>query len=268
MSSTPPPAAAPVAGSDRLFGLLLGAFAVSFAVEMTAAVRHLQSGWGDLVFWLLASALLWLVWRERAGAGRAWLCAAWVIGVATLVEMPVAARTFLFGPFVYSDLSRPSVAALPVAVPLSWWVIVGGAYLAVERLWGEWRAGVSALTALVAVELAMLIMPVAVLVRHEREWLNIGGYYGIPWEYFAGFFILALGLTLGLVFLGDNRSDAESRQHRQTWVPSAVLLAVVCLFGAAALREGLWLAAGFGAINAVLTVSVLADYLRRRGRPA
>jgi uncharacterized membrane protein len=249
------------------FRLAAGAFGAAIAGELACQAMLGPAGagvWGWLAFLAAAGWVVGLVWRERVGVLRAWLCCAWVMTMS-LCAMRLAARSgFLFGQIEFPGHEPLSIAQVPVTVPLLWWLIVGGSYPVVEELWGELRAGVSVFTALVTVQVALMVLPVVGNLRDYWSWPEGGAYLGMPWSGLAAWFMLGLVLTLGLVIMGDNWSSAEARTRRQAWTPAAVLLAltVVCL--GANLLGRLWLAATFSAANAVLFGAVVVWYLRDR----
>jgi uncharacterized membrane protein len=101
--------------------------------------------------------------------------------------------------------------------------------------------------------------------RDYWRWPLGGAFFGMPWAVLAAWFALALGLSLGLVILGDNWSSAEARTRRQAWTPAAVLLTLTIICLGANLQAGLWLAVAFSAANTVLFGAVVVWYLRDRG---
>lgn len=258
------------------FRLAVGLFSAAATAELAGQAARGPAGAGPAGWLALLGSAGWvvgLVWRERVGVFRAWLCAVWVM-LTSLVVMNLAARNgFLFGNLAFTGPEWPALAGVPLSVPLLWWLVVGGSYLVVEGLWGEWRAGVSVFTALITVQLALMIMPFLSRLRGYWRWAADstgsppagGGLFGMPWTVLAAWFSVGLVLTFGLVILGDNWSSAEARTRRQAWTPAAVLLTltVVCL--GANLLAGLWLAVAFSAANGVLFGAVLVWYLRDRG---
>ena len=243
------------------------------AVELAAQAVRGGDGAGPVGWLLLLAAAAWLiglVWRERVGVARAWLCFGWVALPSLAVMLLAERHGFLFGRIAFGGRETLRFGAVPLSVPLLWWLVVGGAYLVVEGLWGEMRAGISAFTAVITVQLALMLLPFVGAVRDYWRWPEApagGRFFAVPWTALAAWLVVALGLSLGLVILGDNWSSAEARSRRQAWVPAAVLLAlsVVCL--CAETRAGLWLAAAFGAANGVLFGTVLIWYLRERDAP-
>ena len=260
------------------FRLAGGIFVALVVGELAAQTVRGGDGAGPAGWLLLLGAASWLVglvWRERVGVARAWLCFAWVALPSLLVMQLAVQRGFLFGPLEFGDRELPRVGPVPLSVPLLWWLVVGGAYLVVEGLWGEMRAGISAFTAVITVQLALMVLPFVGAVRDYWRWpvepaagaSAAGRFFAVPWSVLAAWLVVALGLSLGLVILGDNWSSADARSRRQAWAPAAVLLglSLVCLW--AETRAGLWMAAAFGAANAFLFGTVVVWYLRERTAP-
>lgn len=255
------------------FRLAAGIFAATVAGELAGQAIRGAGGtgaWGWLALLGAGGWVVGLVWRERVGVGRAWLCCVWVM-VMSLLAMRLAQRNgFLFGHIEFTGSEPLLIAQVPLNVPLLWWLILGGGFLVVEGLWGEWRAGVSTFTALVTAQMALMILPVVCSVRGYWRWppgspgsLQGGGaFLGLPWTALAAWFILGLGLALGLVILGDNWSSAEARTRRQAWAPAAVLLALTVVCFGANIFGGLWLAAAFSLANTVLFGAIVVWYLR------
>ncbi len=255
------------------FRAALAAFAAAVGVELAGQALHGPRGAGPTAWLALLATASWvvgLVWRERVGVFRAWLCAVWLLLASLMVMLLATRRGFLFGLLEFPG-GEPAIAGgVPVSVPLLWWLVVGGGFLVVEGFWGDLRAGVSAYTALVAVLMASMILPVVGRLRDYWRWPApanpaAAAFFGMPWVVLAGWFTLALALALGLVMLGDNRSSAEERRRRQAWAPAAVLLALTAVCLGANLAAGLWLAVAFSAANAVLFGMVVVGHLRSPG---
>jgi len=256
----------------RLAGAL---FAGAAAAELGAQAVRGVAGTGPLGWGILLAAGGWvlgLVWRERVGVLRAWVCFAWVAVISLFLMTLAVQRGFLFGPLEFGDREIARVGPVPLSVPLLWWLVVGGGYLVVEGLWGEMRAGISAFTAVVTLQLALMLLPFVGILRDYWRWrpgpapaAPGAGFFAMPWSVLAAWFAVALGLALGLVILGFNWSSPEARRHRQAWAPAAVLLAisVICLSAEAWGR--LWFAAFFGAVNAGVFGTVLVWHLREHG---
>ncbi len=258
------------------FWLVAGVLAVVVAGELAAQAIGGAAGagaWGWLALLGAGGWVVGLVWRERVGVGRAWSCCVWVM-VMSLLAMRLALRNgFLFGRIEFPGAQPLFFARVPLSVPLLWWLALGGGFLVVEGLWGEWRAGVSTLTALVSAQMALMILPVVGRVRGYWRWPAEstgpppagGAVLGVPLKALAAWFILSIALAFGLVIMGDNWSSPEARSRRQAWAPAAVLLALTVVCFGANLLSGLWLPAAFSAANAVLFGAIVVWYLRDGG---
>ena len=255
------------------FRLAAGVFAAIAAGELAGQALRGPVGtgaWGWLALLGAGGWVVGLVWRERVGVGRAWSCCVWVMTMSLLATRLAQRNGFLFGRIEFASNQPLFIARVPLSVPLLWWMIVGGSYLVVEGLWGELRAGVSAFTALVTAQMALMILPVVGSVRGYWRWPAVpnssargsGAFMGLPWTALAAWFILGLSLAFGLVIMGDNWSSAEARTRRQAWAPAAVLLALTVVCFGANMLDGLWFAAMSSAANAVLFGAVVAWYLR------
>jgi uncharacterized membrane protein len=249
------------------FRLAAGLFCGAVLGELAGQAVRGPAGagaWGWLAFLAGAGWVVGLIWRERVGVGRAWMCFVWVMATS-LLAMRFATRSgSFFGRIEFPGHELVCIARVPVSAPLLWWLIVGGSYPVVEGLWGEWRAGVSTFTAVVTVQLALMVLPVLGTLRDYWRWPAGGPFLGMPWSGLGAWFVLGLVLALGLVVMGDNWSSAEARTRRQAWAPAAVLLGLTIICLGANLLGRLWLAVAFSAANTVLFGTVVVWYLRDR----
>lgn len=261
------------------FRMAAGVFAAAVAWELAEQAEHGAAGggaWGWLALLAGGGWVVGLAWRERVGVGRAWACWAWVMAMSLLAMRLAQREGFSFGQIEFAGYQPLLLGRVPLSAPLLWWLIAGGGFMVVEGLWGEWRAGVSTFSALVAVQMALMILPVVGPLRGQWRWPvgsatgsppADGVFPGLPWMALAGWFILSLTLAFGLVLLGENRSSAGERARRQAWAPAAVLLALTVICLGANLAQGLWLAVVFSGANAALFGCALAWALRGDRHP-
>lgn len=263
--------------ADWHFRLAAGVFAAVVAGELAAQSFHGARGsgaWGWLALLASGNWVVGLVWRERVGVARAWSCWAWVTGMSFVAARLAQGSGFLFGTIEFTKGQPLELARVPLGVPMLGWLIVGGCFLVIEGLWGEWRAGVSTLTGLATALMAPMVLPVVCTVRGYWRWPAVfgdspeqnGGLPGMLWTGFLAGFFFGVVLAFGLVLMGENLSSTEVRAGRQAWAPAAVILglAIVC-FGAN-VSGGLRLAGAFSAANAALFGAVVVRHLRSGGR--
>jgi hypothetical protein len=246
------------------FRLAGGALVAVVAVELVGQALHGTSGAGPaswLALMLTGAWVLGLVWRERVGIVRAWMCGLWVL-LGGFVAAVLGVRHGLLG---FTGVEPVSISGVPLSVPLLCWVLVGGAYLVVEALWGEWRAGLSLFTALIALQLALMLLPLLGTLRGYARWAD-GPVtpLGVPARMLMSSFIAALLLAFGLVVLGDNWSSAEARNRRQAWVPAAAMLLLTLVCVGPNVLTASWVPIAFTMANGVLFGAVLVWYLRGR----
>jgi hypothetical protein len=240
-------------------------FGAAAAVEGVGTAWRGTEGAGPIGWLALLGAGAWvtgLVWRERLGVVRAWACFAWIMLGSLLTTRLAVRHGFLFGRLEFTGREVVAVGGVPLSVPLLWWLVAAGGFLVVENLWGEWRAGLSAFTATIALQLGLMILPVVGTVRGYWLWSAEAGSAGLSWRLLAGWFTLSLVLAFILVLIGENLSPAAVRSRRQSWAPAAVLLCVTCICLGANLLARQWVGVGFGVANAVLFGAVVAWRLR------
>ena len=242
-----------------------GLFCLAAAAELVGTTWRGTDGAGPYGWLALLGAGAWvigLVWRERLGVVRAWACGSWVV-LGSLLAFRLAARNgFLFGQLEFTGREAITVAGVPLSVPLLWWLVAGGGFLVVESLWGEWREGLSAFTATIALQMALMILPLVGGLRGYWRWPADAVLSGLSWRLLVAWFTLALVLVFGLVLTGENLSPVAARSRRQAWVPAAVLLTLTFVCLEAHLLAHQWMAVAFSGANAVLFGAVIGWHVR------
>ena len=158
-----------------------------------------------------------------------------------------------FGEYVYTDVLRPQLLGVPVAMGFAWMTLVAFASDFAGRLRPRpWLAAV--LAALLTTATDLVIDPLAANRLGYWKWADGGVYYGIPFINFVGWFVTAL---LACRVLG-------SRGRTNYWA-AFVGTAIVLFFALNALAHSLLPVAlvGFGLCAARLAQAALSS----RGRP-
>jgi len=113
----------------------------------------------------------------------------------------IGSRTgFLFGTYSYTDSLQPQILNVPLQVPLGWlmmlppsWAVAGAI---TDRIKPRWKfpafVGLSAL-AMTAWDLFLDPMMVA---WGMWVWDSPGGYFGIPWLNYLGWFVISALITI------------------------------------------------------------------------
>ncbi len=215
---------------DRVLGVLLlslyavlwmgGVVSYAFLGEPPAHMR-----WAGPVFMALAGGLaVWYSpWRYRAallGAGLVGF-AAEVAGVWTGVP---------FGEYAYTERFAPLLFRVPLVMICAWAVLAGYLDGLFRRYaWSPVTHALAGATGLTAIDL--VLDPVAVGAMHLWRWEHAGGYYGIPFSNFAGWF--GVGMVVFGVLLAVGRREPAS------WHVLCIGLSLVLFFTVVAWARGL-----------------------------
>ncbi|MCB0196062.1 MAG: carotenoid biosynthesis protein [Anaerolineae bacterium] len=120
-----------------------------------------------------------------------------VIVVSTFgVEAIGTATGFPFGFYHYTSTLQPQVAHVPLLIPLAWLMMLPVVWAVAHKIVGQssgWRFVIVSATAMTAWDLFLDPQMVA---WGLWVWDQPGGYFGIPWQNFVGWFLTAVLVTL------------------------------------------------------------------------
>lgn len=134
---------------------------------------------------------LWQSWGARR-VGRAILL---LLPLAWLLEFVGSSTGLPFGHYQYTERLLPQVGHVPLLIPLAWLMMLPCAWAVAEIISGAsrgWRFVV--LSALVFTAWDLFLDPQMVLWGFW-VWEQPGGYFGIPWLNFGGWFVGAALFT-------------------------------------------------------------------------
>ncbi len=260
----------------RLHNLLLIVFTVWFAVGFFIVAGNLSTPFdrlGDFVFMLLGAMLVFVSWVRFYGLGRTTVAFLTVSLLAFATEASGMTWGFPFGQYSYTENFGPLLPpGVPAAIPLAWWVIVGGLFLAFDyTLFGLGtsdafnRIILVFLTASLATGIDFVLEPVAVHVRGYWYWESGDFYYGVPLGNFASWFAVAAIMGVLLGFFTRHKGRRQVRARPRVWVCPGVILAILVMFSSANAVAGFRLAAVIGAC-AILLCALLMIALWRLER--
>lgn len=117
------------------------------------------------------------------------------VAVLTYLVEFIGSRTgFPFGPYNYTDVLQPQLGHVPLLIPLAWLMMLPCAWAVVAHFDPpRWRFVLLSALALTAWDL--MLDPQMVSWDFWR-WEVDGGYFGIPWSNYLGWFATAVLLTV------------------------------------------------------------------------
>jgi putative membrane protein len=126
-----------------------------------------------------------------------------VVGLTWLVEWVGSTTGVPFGRYQYSSILQPQVAGVPLLIPLAWWMMLGPAWAAATSiltplytLLGRWYGPLAALLSGAAFTAWDFYLDPQMVRLGLWTWDSPGGYFGIPWVNFLGWWLVASAISL------------------------------------------------------------------------
>ena len=148
---------------------------------------------------VLQAAAVLTTLHHAWGARQTLQAVALTLPLAWLVEF-VGSKTGLpFGEYHYTELLRPQLGGVPLLIPLAWLMMLPPAWAAAQRIVGagrNWRFVLCSAAAFTAWD---FFLDPQMVGWGYWVWAQPGGYFGIPWVNFVGWFLSAALIT-GVVY--------------------------------------------------------------------
>lgn len=185
----------------------LAALAVWLLIWIATPVAGRVAGDGILptivTLGVVTQAMTTLVVLASRWSQKRIACAAVIVlAGAWAVEALGVATGFPFGHYDYTDALWPQVAGVPLLIPLAWLMMLPPAWAVVAALLGEHRAdgwlhriAFAALSGLAFTAWDLYLDP-QMVGWGLWTWDAPGGYFGIPWVNFAGWWVASSLFTL------------------------------------------------------------------------
>jgi len=207
------------------FWLLLAWLVHLLAMPITGLI------WGPRVLYptislnvLLQATLSVALFSRGRKAWRTVLAVAIVLVLSWAIEAVGSATGVPFGAYSYTDRLQPQVAHVPVLIPAAWMMMLPPAWAVGRRLSG----GRSKLAFILLSGLAFAAWDLFLdpqMVQWELwVWEQPGGYFGIPWINFGGWFLGAALITAVTVVLPVGQMPAGTSAARQAGDRSLMLV--------------------------------------------
>lgn len=153
-------------------------------------------GWGVIAGVLLQAVAVVAITQAGWGTRETLRVAALILPLAWLVELTGSTTGLPFGAYHYTAALTPQLGGVPLIIPVAWLMMLPTAWAVAHAIVGEhsgWRFVVTSAAAFTAWDL--FLDPQMVLWGYW-VWQEPGGYFGIPWLNFLGWFVAAALITL------------------------------------------------------------------------
>jgi len=201
-----------LAPNQRSRGRLSAIWVASLALWVALLIATPVSVWlaGDDLFPLMATfgvlaqaAATLIALASGWPAGRVLVALAVVSGGAWAVEALGSATGFPFGAYDYTGALQPQLAGVPLVISLAWFMMLVPAWAMAEAILanhrdnlGSWYTPLHAVLAGGAFTAWDLYLDPQMVSHELWAWEEPGGYFGIPWTNFLGWWLAATLLTL------------------------------------------------------------------------
>lgn len=150
-----------------------------------------------------------------------------VIGFTWLAEFIGSQRGFPFGAYHYTDILQPQIGHVPLIIPLAWLMLLPSAWAVSEAYLAPYpklqHPLIMAILSGAAFTAWDLYLDPQMVAKNLWLWDQAGGYFGIPWQNYLGWWGVSSLLTLIL------------RPHNLPHRPLLLIYALTWLFQAVGL---------------------------------
>jgi len=151
--------------------------------------------WGVIISVSLLVATVLTTLHHALGARQTLRVVVPVLLLAWLFEYIGHSTGYPFGGYSYTPALQPQLGGVPLLIPLAWLMMLPPAWAVGSQLSGE-RSGLRfVLTSAGAFTAWDLFLDPQMVAWGYWQWDAVGGYFGIPWSNFAGWFLAAAVIT-------------------------------------------------------------------------
>ena len=112
-----------------------------------------------------------------------------------LAEVVGSKTGFPFGGYEYTDVLHPQIAGVPVIIPLAWLMMMPPAWTVAQLVVGGEDRLLAAIIAGAAFTAWDFFLDPQMVHWNFWRWHRKGGYFGIPWINFLGWFVVATAIS-------------------------------------------------------------------------
>ncbi|WP_216830480.1 carotenoid biosynthesis protein [Alkalihalobacterium elongatum] len=225
--------------------------------------------WANAVFLILAGILGGIYFILQYGAPLGWTAILVIFFFTILAESLGVEYGLFFGDYYYEPDFGVHLLNVPITIGFAWLMVMATTHVITKGIVKSlpYRSLVLVvypiLGALAAVIMDLAIDPVAYQVKQYWIWMGDGGYYGVPFSNFVGWFIISFVLHVFLYSL-FNLKRVWNKKSIKPWEYRMVLLyaQIIIMFVVIASTAKLWMAAF---LPLILMVKLLVIYFLTRG---
>lgn len=152
--------------------------------------------WGVISTVCLLVATVLAILQQAWGVRRTLRVTVPVIVMAWLVEYVGHTTGYPFGEYRYTAVLQPQLGGVPLIIPLAWLMMLPPAWAVGNRLSGTTQGLRFVLISAAAFTAWDLFLDPQMVAWGYWQWGAMGGYFGIPWVNFLGWFLAATVITL------------------------------------------------------------------------
>jgi len=150
---------------------------------------------------LVQAAVVFLILLQQWGMRTAVRAFALTALLSWAAEWMGSHTGLLFGAYHYTALLQPQILGVPLLIPIAWFMLLPPSWVMAQQILGsrlqDWRGRViaAALSAFALTAWDLYLDP-QMVARGFWVWAQPGGYFGIPWSNYVGWFVTAFVMTL------------------------------------------------------------------------
>jgi putative membrane protein len=158
------------------------------------AVLH----WGVIAGVILQAAAVLVVLQGAWGTRETLRVAAIVIPLSWLVERVGSTTGIPFGDYDYTDALAPLLGGVPLVIPIAWLMMLPAAWAVAAVITGGTRGWRFVVVSALAFTAWDLFLDPQMVGWGYWVWEQPGGYFGIPWINFFGWFVSSALITFAV----------------------------------------------------------------------
>ncbi len=151
--------------------------------------------WGVIAGVVLQAAAVLSIVQSAWGTRETLRVAAIVIPLSWLIERIGSTTGIPFGSYHYTETLAPLLGGVPLIIPLAWLMMLPAAWAVAAAITGTHRGWKFVVVAALAFTAWDLFLDPQMVAWGYWVWAEPGGYFGIPWINYAGWFVSSALIT-------------------------------------------------------------------------